>query len=169
MTTTTQTRHVDHVIVGAGFGGLCTAIKLQEDGETDFVVLEKGSDVGGTWRDNTYPGATCDVPSQLYSFSFAPHDWSNSYSPQPEIQAYIQRVARESGVLDRFVFDTEMLSADWDDTAQRWTVETSAGPPRRPGCWTGSGSASRSWTSPGTRTSRSGWSAPTTAMSPPTS
>ena len=80
---TTQT--VDHVIIGAGFAGLCAAIKLQEDGETDFVVLEKGSDVGGTWRDNTYPGATCDVPSQLYSYSFAPYDWPRSYSPQPDI------------------------------------------------------------------------------------
>jgi cation diffusion facilitator CzcD-associated flavoprotein CzcO len=120
--------HVDHLVIGAGFAGLCTAIKLQEDGETDFLVVEKGSDVGGTWRDNTYPGAACDVPSQLYSFSFAPNpDWSMSFSPQPEIQAYIQRVARESGVLDRFVFDTELLSADWDDSAQHWTVETTSG------------------------------------------
>ena len=123
----TQTRHVDHVIVGAGFGGLCTAIKLQEDGETDFVVIEKGSDVGGTWRDNTYPGATCDVPSQLYSYSFAPHDWSSSYSPQPEIQDYIRSVAEKSGTLDRFVFDTEMEDATWDSGAQRWTVTTSNG------------------------------------------
>jgi cation diffusion facilitator CzcD-associated flavoprotein CzcO len=120
--------HFDHVVIGAGFAGLCAAIKLQEDGETDFLVVEKGSDVGGTWRDNTYPGAACDVPSQLYSFSFAPNpDWSMSFSPQPEIQAYLQRVARESGVLDRFVFDTEGRSADWDETAQRWTVETTRG------------------------------------------
>src|ERR1700754_618809 len=101
-----EPRHVDHVIVGAGFAGLCTAIKLQEDGERDFVVLEKGSDVGGTWRDNTYPGACCDVPSQLYSFSFAPYDWPRSYSPQPDIQRYIKQVADESGTLDRFEFDT---------------------------------------------------------------
>src|SRR5215213_1328882 len=102
-TTSTETRHVDHVIVGAGFGGLCAAIKLQEDGETDFVVIERGSDVGGTWRDNTYPGAACDVPSQLYSFSFARNpDWSSSYSPQPEIHAYLKRVADRSGTLDRF-------------------------------------------------------------------
>ena len=80
--------------IGAGFAGLCAAIKLQEAGETDFVVIEKGADVGGTWRDNTYPGAACDVPSQLYSYSFAPNpDWSTSFSPQPEIQAYIKRVA----------------------------------------------------------------------------
>jgi cation diffusion facilitator CzcD-associated flavoprotein CzcO len=120
-------QHVDHVIVGAGFAGLCAAIKLQEDGETDFVVLEKGPDVGGTWRDNTYPGATCDVPSQLYSYSFASYDWPSSYSPQPDIQAYIKQVADESGTLDRFVFDTALQDAAWDDAAQRWTVRTDAG------------------------------------------
>ena len=111
----TAPTHVDHLIVGAGFAGLCAAIKLQEDGETDFVVLEKGPDVGGTWRDNTYPGATCDVPSQLYSFSFASYDWPNSYSPQPDIQAYIKGVAEESGTLDRFVFGTTVEDAAWDD------------------------------------------------------
>ena len=106
--------------MGAGFAGLGAAIKLQEDGESDFVVLEKGSDVGGTWRDNTYPGATCDVPSQLYSYSFREFDWPNSYSPQPEIQAYIKQVADESGTLDRFVFDTLVEDAAWDDETQRW-------------------------------------------------
>lgn len=112
---------VEHLIVGAGFAGLCAAIKLQEDGESDFLVVEKGPDVGGTWRDNTYPGAACDVPSQLYSFSFAPNrDWSMSFSPQPEIQAYLQRVARESGTLDRFAFDTSLEEARWDDDAQVW-------------------------------------------------
>jgi cation diffusion facilitator CzcD-associated flavoprotein CzcO len=118
-------RTVDHLIIGAGFGGLCAAIKLAEDGEHDFVVIEKGGDVGGTWRDNTYPGAACDVPSQLYSFSFAPNpDWSMSYSPQPEIQAYLQRVARESGVLPRFVFDTTVTDASWDEEGGRWVVRT---------------------------------------------
>jgi cyclohexanone monooxygenase len=119
--------HVDHVIIGAGFGGLCAAIKLQEDGEADFVVLEKGADVGGTWRDNTYPGATCDIPSQLYSLSFAAYDWPNSYSPQADIQAYIKQVADESGTLDRFVLDTLVEDAAWDDDSQRWTVRTSRG------------------------------------------
>jgi cation diffusion facilitator CzcD-associated flavoprotein CzcO len=117
---------VDHLVIGAGFAGLCAAIKLHQAGETDFVVVEKGSDVGGTWRDNTYPGAACDVPSQLYSFSFAPNpDWSMSFSPQPEILAYIKRVADESGTLDRFVFDTTVEDARWDDAAQRWIVRTS--------------------------------------------
>ncbi|WP_300459930.1 NAD(P)/FAD-dependent oxidoreductase [uncultured Nocardioides sp.] len=115
---------VDHLVIGSGFAGLAAAIKLDEDGERDLVVIEKGSDVGGTWRDNTYPGAACDVPSQLYSFSFAPNpDWSMSFSPQPEIQAYLQRVAREAGVLDRFVFDTRVETARWDDDQQRWMVE----------------------------------------------
>ena len=119
---------VKHLVVGAGFAGLCAAIKLQEDGETDFLVLEKGADVGGTWRDNTYPGAACDVPSQLYSYSFAPNpDWSMSFSPQPEIQAYLRRTAERSGTLDRFRFSTPMESAAWDHAAQRWVVETSAG------------------------------------------
>ena len=123
-----SSQQVDHLIVGAGFAGVCAAIKLQEDGETDFVVVERGSDVGGTWRDNTYPGAACDVPSQLYSYSFALNpDWSSSYSPQPEIQAYLKKVADRSGTLDRFVFDTTVDDAVWDEEAQRWTVSTSAG------------------------------------------
>ena len=123
-----RTKTVDHLIIGAGFAGLCAAIKLQEDGERDFVVIERGADVGGTWRDNTYPGAACDVPSQLYSYSFARNpDWSSSYSPQPEIQAYLKKVADRSGTLDRFVFDTTFQDAVWDNTTQRWTVTTSAG------------------------------------------
>jgi cation diffusion facilitator CzcD-associated flavoprotein CzcO len=124
----TLPQHVTHLVVGAGFAGICTAIKLDEDGETDYAVIESGPDVGGTWRDNTYPGACCDVPSQLYSFSFAPHrEWSSSYSPQPEIQAYIQQVARDAGILDRFHFDTALLDAAWDDDARVWRVTTSAG------------------------------------------
>lgn len=128
MTEASPARRVDHLIIGAGFAGLCAAIKLQEDGERDFVVVERGSDVGGTWRDNTYPGAACDVPSQLYSFSFARNpDWSRSYSPQPEIQAYVKRVAQGSGTLDRFVFDTTVEDVRWDDGEGRWTVRTSGG------------------------------------------
>ena len=116
---------VDHLVIGAGFAGLCAAIKLQEAGEGDYVVLERGDDVGGTWRDNTYPGAACDVPSQLYSFSFALNpDWSMSFSPQPEIQAYLRRVAREHGVLDRFRFGTTVEEARWDEESQRWLVDT---------------------------------------------
>src|SRR5215210_2835076 len=88
--------HTRVLVIGAGFGGLAAAIKLDEAGERDFVVVERGSDVGGTWRDNTYPGAACDVPSQLYSFSFAlKPDWSRSFSEQPEIQSYLEDVTTE--------------------------------------------------------------------------
>ncbi len=120
--------HTRVLVIGAGFGGLAAAIKLDEAGERDFVVVERGSDVGGTWRDNTYPGAACDVPSQLYSFSFALNPtWSRSFSPQPEIQRYIQHVADKSGTLDRFWFDTAAEDATWDESAQVWRVRTSAG------------------------------------------
>ncbi len=121
-------RHVRHLVIGAGFAGLGAAIKLSEAGEHDFVVIDKDDDIGGTWRANTYPGAACDVPSQLYSFSFAPNpDWSMSFSPQPEIHAYLRRVAEESGTLDRFHLGTTMREARWDDTAQLWRVSTDRG------------------------------------------
>jgi cation diffusion facilitator CzcD-associated flavoprotein CzcO len=124
----TLPEHVAHLVVGAGFAGVCTAIKLDEDGETEFLVLEQASDVGGTWRDNTYPGACCDVPSQLYALSFASNpEWSSSYSPQEEIHAYLQKVARDAGILDRFRFGTPMTGASWDDEAQVWRVRTPAG------------------------------------------
>ncbi|HET8561323.1 MAG TPA: NAD(P)/FAD-dependent oxidoreductase [Marmoricola sp.] len=120
--------HTRVLVIGAGFAGLGMAIKMDEAGFADFVVVEKGDDVGGTWRDNTYPGAACDVPSQLYSFSFALNPgWSRSFSPQPEIQDYLRRVAHGAGVLDRFRFGVNVLDAAWDETAQRWNVSTSAG------------------------------------------
>jgi cation diffusion facilitator CzcD-associated flavoprotein CzcO len=130
-TTTPPVRLPEHVrvlVVGAGFAGLGTAIKLDENGFSDFAVVDKGDTVGGTWRDNTYPGAACDVPSQLYSFSFAPNpDWSRSFSPQPEIHAYLERTAREAGVLDRFHFGVTVEDAAWDEDDQRWTVGTDHG------------------------------------------
>lgn len=128
MPTTNLPASVTHLVVGAGFAGLGMAIKLDEAGETDFWVIEKDAGVGGTWRANTYPGAACDVPSQLYSFSFAPNpDWSRSFSPQPEIHAYLERVAREAGVLDRFSFGTTLEEATYDEQAQRWRVRTNRG------------------------------------------
>jgi cyclohexanone monooxygenase len=121
-------QQVDHLIVGSGFAGLCAAIRLAEVGETDFVVIEKADDVGGTWRDNTYPGACCDVPSQLYSFSFARNpEWSSSYSPQPEIQDYLREIVRTYAVTDRIVFGTELEQAAWDDEAMVWRCRTSSG------------------------------------------
>src|SRR3954465_1924203 len=121
--------HVRIAVVGAGFAGIGIAARLFDAGETDLVVLERGSDVGGTWRDNTYPGCACDVPSHLYSFSFAPNpDWSRTYSTQPEIQDYLRRVARDTGVLPHVRPHTEVLEASYDDEASVWRLETSTGP-----------------------------------------
>jgi cation diffusion facilitator CzcD-associated flavoprotein CzcO len=122
------TRHYDTLVIGAGFAGIGAAIKLDEAGFDDFAVLEKSDNVGGTWRDNTYPGCACDVPSAVYSFSFAQNpDWSRGFAEQPEIQAYLEKTAREYGVTDRIHFGTEMLDATWNEEEQRWHVETSGG------------------------------------------
>ncbi|MDN5758780.1 MAG: NAD(P)/FAD-dependent oxidoreductase [Tomitella sp.] len=127
-TADTARRHVGVLIIGSGFAGLGAAIKLDEAGHRDFLVLERGEDVGGTWRDNTYPGAACDVPSQLYSYSFALNpDWSRSFSRQEEIQSYIRSVAQKSGVLDRHRFGVEVERAEWDEGAGHWRVETNDG------------------------------------------
>jgi cation diffusion facilitator CzcD-associated flavoprotein CzcO len=120
--------HVRVAVIGSGFSGLGMAIRLRQQGINDLVVLERAGSVGGTWRDNTYPGCACDVPSQLYSFSFAPNPlWSHSFSRQPEIRAYLERVAEEFGVLPHVRFDTELEAADWDDDAQLWRLRTSSG------------------------------------------
>src|SRR5215207_6336716 len=121
-------RQVRVAIIGSGFAGLGMAIALRRRGETDFVVLERADDVGGTWRDNTYPGAACDVQSNLYSFSFAPNpDWPRTYSAQPEIQAYLRSTAERFGVRPHCVFGAEVTSARWDHAARRWRVRTTAG------------------------------------------
>jgi cyclohexanone monooxygenase len=121
-------RNVDVLVAGAGFSGLGAAIKLTQAGKRDFVVIERGSEVGGTWRDNTYPGAACDVPSHLYSFSFELNPrWSRSFSDGWEIQQYLRDVAAKYRVLDKFIFDCELQSAYWDPAARRWIVETSQG------------------------------------------
>ncbi len=120
--------HVSVAVIGSGFSGLGTAIALKRAGRHDFVVLERGNDVGGTWRDNTYPGCACDVPSQVYSFSFALNpDWTRAFSPQPEIFAYLRKVSNDYGVDPHLRYGAEVLAANWDDTTQRWTVETTAG------------------------------------------
>ena len=116
------------VIIGSGFGGLGTAIQLKRHGISDFVVLERAGDVGGVWRDNSYPGAACDVPSHLYSFSFAPNPtWSHSYSSQPEILAYLRRCARDFGVLPHICFHHEVREAAWDEAGMCWRIETLQG------------------------------------------
>ena len=121
--------HTRIAIVGTGFSGLGMAIKLKQEGEHDFVLLERASEIGGTWRDNTYPGCRCDVPSHLYSFSFAPNpSWSSTFSPQPEILDYLKDVANRHGVMPHVRFETELQSAGWDEEGQRWEIETSQGP-----------------------------------------
>jgi cation diffusion facilitator CzcD-associated flavoprotein CzcO len=120
--------HVGTVIVGSGFAGLCTAIKLDEAGRHDYLILERGDDVGGTWRDNSYPGCACDVPSHLYSFSFSPNpDWLHSFSRQPQILDYLRGIARDYGVLPHVRLRTAMTAARWDDATSRWTIETERG------------------------------------------
>src|SRR3954470_12499297 len=120
-------RQADVVVVGSGFAGLGAAIKLREAGR-DVVVLERGHDIGGTWRDNDYPGCACDVPSHLYSFSFAPNpDWTRAFSPQAEIHAYLRRTAKEYGVLPCIHFGVEVLAASWHSAEQRWHVTTNVG------------------------------------------
>jgi len=115
-------------VIGAGFGGLGMAIRLRQEGITDFVVLERAGDVGGTWRDNTYPGCQCDIPSHLYSFSFAPNpDWTRFFPLQEEIWDYLRRCAREYGIEPHLHLETELDDAGWDDETARWTLRTSRG------------------------------------------
>ncbi|MEM6992371.1 MAG: SDR family NAD(P)-dependent oxidoreductase [Myxococcota bacterium] len=121
-----ETREV--VILGGGFSGLGVALRLRSRGIEDFVILEKASQLGGTWRDNTYPGCACDVPSQLYSFSEGPHPkWSRVFAEQPEIQRYLLDVAATRGLQPHVRVDTEVLHMQWDEADQRWHIETSRG------------------------------------------
>src|SRR5215217_3776893 len=119
---------VEVAIVGAGFGGLGAAIELERAGFRDFAILERAPEVGGTWWANSYPGCQCDVPSNLYSYSFArKSDWSRSYSEQPEILDYLRDCATRFGVRDRIQLECEMQEAAWDDAARRWRIRTSKG------------------------------------------
>jgi cation diffusion facilitator CzcD-associated flavoprotein CzcO len=120
--------HVHVAIVGTGAAGIAMAHQLKSAGIADLVLLEKAADVGGTWRANDYPGCACDVPSHLYSFSFAPNpEWTRAYSNQPEIHAYMRKVAAEQDVLRHVRGDAEVTGADWDEATQRWTVTTVRG------------------------------------------
>jgi cation diffusion facilitator CzcD-associated flavoprotein CzcO len=126
---TTQNRpvHSRALIIGTGFSGLGMAIALQRQG-VDFLVLEKADDVGGTWRDNTYPGAACDVPSHLYSFSFEPKpDWPHVFSYQPDILGYLKGVADKYGLRRYIRFNAHVERAHWDDGEYRWHVFTHSG------------------------------------------
>jgi cation diffusion facilitator CzcD-associated flavoprotein CzcO len=116
------------VIVGAGFGGIGLAIQLRRAGIESFTIVEKADGVGGVWRDNTYPGLSCDVPSHLYSFSFEPnHEWTRRYPPQSEILAYLERCADRHGLRDRIRLRTEVAAAEFDEQHGEWRVELANG------------------------------------------
>ncbi|MDX6743634.1 NAD(P)/FAD-dependent oxidoreductase [Actinocorallia sp. A-T 12471] len=121
------------VIIGAGFAGLGMGIKLKEAGHHDFVILEKASDLGGTWWENTYPGCACDVPSPMYSFSFELNkNWSEFFAPQPEIQRYLAHCAEKYDVKKHIRFDSHVEAIEYDDAAKRWNVTLADGQVLRP-------------------------------------
>ena len=116
------------VIVGAGFGGIGMAIALLKAGLSDFVILEETSDLGGTWRDNRYPGCACDVPSPLYSFSFELNpSWSRLFAPQQEIWEYLRSCTDKYAVASHIRYGSRVESMEWDDAARLWTVRTAGG------------------------------------------
>ena len=120
--------NLEVAIVGSGFSGLAMASRLRKEGFEDFAVLERSDRVGGTWRDNTYPGCQCDVPSHLYQLSFALNpEWPRTYSMQPDIQAYLERVAADHDLLRYVRFGVDVTDQRWDEGAQRWRLATSAG------------------------------------------
>lgn len=126
--TTSHDQTLDAIVIGTGFSGLCMAIKLKEAGIDNFVVLEKGPEVGGVWRENTYPGAACDIPAELYSFSFAMKtDWSRRYPPQPEIQRYMKECAERFGLYPFIRFNTPVAGAQYDERRALWQVELDSG------------------------------------------
>ena len=129
MTAPTLPPAVHTLVVGAGFAGLAAAAAvLREEPQADLLIIERADEVGGTWRDNTYPGCACDVPTSLYSFSFAPSaKWSHIFARQPEIYRYLTTVADQTGLRRRLVTGCELLGAAWDDDLQRWHVQTSLG------------------------------------------
>lgn len=121
--------HFRVVIVGAGFSGLAMAIRLRQEGIDDFVILERADEVGGVWQNNTYPGCRCDVPSHLYSLSFAPNpEWSETYSPRAEIRDYLRRLADDFGIRRHLRTGVEVRAAHWHEADTAWEIETSAGP-----------------------------------------
>jgi cation diffusion facilitator CzcD-associated flavoprotein CzcO len=126
--TDTVPEHVRVAIIGAGFGGLGAGIRLRQAGTTDFVILERAASVGGTWRDNTYPGCACDIPSHLYSFSFAPNPgWTHSFSRQPEIWDYLEEITDRYGLRGQLRLGAEVTEARWDSGPARWELRTTRG------------------------------------------
>ncbi len=123
-----EARSAQIIIVGSGFAGIGLGSQLRRHGRGDFVILERAGDVGGTWRDNHYPGIACNVPSHQYSLSWLLNpDWSRVYSPGPEIYHYLRKCAHDEGLLPHLRFNTEMLDARWDGARRLWVVATSQG------------------------------------------
>ena len=121
-------QHFEIVIAGGGLAGLGMAIALKDDGRDDFVVLERAGELGGTWRDNSYPGCACDIPSLLYSYTAEQNpDWSRAFARQPEIWAYMKDVARRHDVRQHFRFNHELTEARWSEADQHWEIETTGG------------------------------------------
>ncbi|WP_439948287.1 flavin-containing monooxygenase [Streptomyces sp. BBFR109] len=121
-------KHVRVAVIGSGFGGLGAAVRLRREGITDFVVLERAGSVGGTWRDNSYPGCACDVPSHLYSFSFAPNpDWPRTFSGQQHIRAYLEHVADTFRLRPHLRLNSEVKKMTWNTELLRWDIETTGG------------------------------------------
>ena len=121
-----EARHLRFAIIGAGMSGILSAIELHEAGFDDIAIYEKADRVGGTWRENTYPGIGCDVPSHLYSYSFEPNpEWSHRFSPGGEIQAYFEGVASRHGVGELVRFGDEVTRCEW--SGGRWQIETASG------------------------------------------
>lgn len=119
---------LEALVIGAGFGGICMAAALRRAGVEDFLVLEKASDLGGVWRDNTYPGAACDVPSHLYSFSFAPNpDWSHTFARQGEIHAYLHDCVRRFGLAQHIRHGAAVAGARFDEGRALWEVRLASG------------------------------------------
>ncbi len=115
-------------IVGSGFAGLCMGVRLKQAGIDDFVILEKDRELGGTWRDNRYPGCACDVPSHLYSFSFAQNPaWSRKYPRQEELLEYTRKVADDFGLTPHVRLDSALLAARWDEARGLWRLQTARG------------------------------------------
>lgn len=121
-------KRLRYIIIGAGMAGILAGIKLKEAGDADFVIFEKGGSVGGTWRDNRYPGLTCDTPAHSYTYSFAPYpDWKANYSNGPDIRAYFEKVAADFGINDCTRFNTEVTGAEFDEERSVWRVSTDDG------------------------------------------
>ncbi|MPY69815.1 MAG: SidA/IucD/PvdA family monooxygenase [Alphaproteobacteria bacterium] len=121
-------KQVEVAIIGAGFSGVGMAIRLKQAGINSFVLVEKAEDVGGVWRENTYPGAACDAPSHLYSFSFEPHfNWSRRFAPQSEILAYIRHCAKKYGILPHIRFASSVQSAEFNETTNAWEIHLENG------------------------------------------